>query len=73
MANKTTAIESLSIVNGKDFSVFYTTKKDKDVTALASYYGRKILTERLIAISGGKENPKVTTLTKVTLLKKVKQ
>jgi lipoprotein-anchoring transpeptidase ErfK/SrfK len=68
MANKTTTIESLSIINGKDFSIFYTTKKDKDVTALASYYGRKILTERLIVISGGKETPKATTLTKVTLL-----
>lgn len=68
MANKTTAIESLSILNGKDFSVFYTTKKDKDVTALASYYGRKVHTERLIVISGDKEAPKATSLTKVTLL-----
>jgi hypothetical protein len=63
-----TTIESWMIANGKDFDVFYTTKKDKTITAAACHHGRKVHTERLIVISGDKEKPIATTLIKVTLL-----
>ena len=61
-------MESLCLRDCKVNAVFYTKKKDKDITALASYYGRSISTERLIVIGGSKDKPSVTTLTKVTLL-----
>lgn len=68
MANKTQALESLALLNGKPNTVFYTHKKDKDITALASYYLRKVYTERLIVVGGSKDKPKASTLTKVTIL-----
>lgn len=68
MANKTQALESLALLNGKPLSVFYTHKKDKDITAIASYYSKKVHTERLIVIGGSKDSPKASTLTKVTIL-----
>ena len=68
MANKPHTIESLALLNCKPMSVFYTHKKDKDITALASYYNKKVYTERLIIIGGTKDEPQANTLTKVTLL-----
>ena len=59
-------IESLLIVNGQSGDHFYTDKEDKHITALASYYKRKIVTERLIATTTGKD-PKAKYITKVTL------
>lgn len=69
MANKTQAFESLALLNGKPMQVFYTHKKDKDITALASYYLRKVNTERLIVLEGTKDKPKANTITKVTIIK----
>jgi hypothetical protein len=68
MANKINTIESLSLKYGKDMSVFYTHKKDKDITALAGYYMRKVHTERLVLVGGAKDKPKASTITKVTIL-----
>lgn len=68
MANKTQAIESLFLLNGKPMHVFYTHKKDKDITALASYYSRKVHTERLIVIEGTRDIPRAKSLTKVTII-----
>ena len=69
MANKTQALESLALLNGKVMQVFYTHKKDKDITALATYYSRKVNTERLIVLEGTKDKPKANTITKVTIIK----
>lgn len=68
MANKTQTPESLTLLHGKSNTIFYTHKKDKDITALASYYKRKVFTERLVVIGGSKDKPKASTLTKVTIL-----
>lgn len=64
----TTTLESWIIINGKDGDSFYTNKKDKDITALASYYNRKVHTERLVVIDGLKDNPTAKPITRVTLL-----
>jgi hypothetical protein len=68
MPKGTNTLESWMMVNGKDGTVFYTHKKDKDITAIASYYTRKVHTERLVLVSNTKDNPQVKTITKVTLL-----
>lgn len=69
MANKTSTFESLVLLRGEPDSVFYTHKKDKDVTALATYYERSVRTERLVVISGSKDRPVASTITKVTIIK----
>lgn len=61
-------LESWMMVNGKDGDTFYTHKKDKDITAIASYYKRKVNTERLILVSNSKDKPEANAVTKVTLL-----
>jgi len=48
---KQTSVESIALNNLSKGSVFYTLKQDKDMTAIASYYGKKISTERLITIN----------------------
>jgi hypothetical protein len=68
MRKGTSTIESWMMVNGKDGDHFYTHKKDKDITAIASYYTRKVHTERLIIIDGHKDKPSAYSLTRVTLL-----
>lgn len=69
MPNKTQAFESLALLKGKPTHVFYTHKKDKDITALSTYYKRKVLTERLIVLEGTKNKPKASAITKVTIIK----
>lgn len=59
--NRINVYESICLLNLKSGKSFYTTKKDKDITALATYYKKKIKTERVIAI-----NSKHTTLTRLT-------
>lgn len=61
-------IESWMMVNGKEGQVFYSEKKDRHITAIATHHGRKITTERLVAVTTGKENPIASNLTKVTLV-----
>ena len=58
-------LESWMIANAKPGKVFYSEKADKDLTAIASYYKREIITERLIAVTN---EPVAFKLTKVTLL-----
>jgi hypothetical protein len=68
MNKGTRTLESWMLVNGKDGDVFYTHKKDKDITALGTYYNRRIYTERLILVDNCKDKPGVKPITKVTLL-----
>ena len=69
MANKTQTLESIFLLKGKPMQVFYTHKKDREITAIATYYSKKIRTERLILIEGNKEKPQAKNLTKVTIIK----
>jgi hypothetical protein len=61
-------IESWLIANAKKGTIFYTNKKDNNMTSLASYHKRKIKTERLITITIGKQNLQAKHLLKVTLI-----
>jgi hypothetical protein len=54
-------MESLALTTLKHGDCFYSHKQDKDLTAIASYYKKKIKTERLILI-----NPQKTTIEKIT-------
>lgn len=58
-----------SLVYGKIGSVFYTTKDDRNVTAIAGYYNKKVKTERLIVVGGTKDKPTANRITKVTILR----
>jgi len=59
---------AISIVYGKKDSVFYTTKEDRYITAIAGYYNKKVKTERLIVVGGTKVKPTATPISKVTIL-----
>lgn len=60
--------ESWLMANGEKGTIFYSSKRDKSLTAIATYYKRRIKTERIIAVTGSKAIPTATNLTKVTLL-----
>jgi len=62
---KPTSPESICLTQ-LNKGVFYTHKADKDITAIASYYKKKIKTERIFVV-----NPQTAKLergTKVTIL-----
>ena len=61
-------METWMIVNGKAGEHFYSDKTDKTFTGAATYYKRKIVTERLITITTGGKEPKAKYITKVTLM-----
>ena len=61
-------MESWMIANGKSGDHFYSDKMDRAITASATYYNRKIVTERLITITTGGKEPIAKYITKVTLL-----
>ena len=65
---KQRTMESWMIANGKAGEHFYSDKEDRCITAISSYYHRKIVTERLITIttSGGIDTWE--NIVKVTLL-----
>ena len=48
---KQTSAESIALNTLKQGAVFYTLKQDKDITAISTYYGKKVKTERLITIN----------------------
>jgi hypothetical protein len=62
-----TDIDSFIICNGKENLVYYSQKKDSQLTALAATHKRKILTERVVSVEGGKK-PIAVAITKVILL-----
>ena len=61
-------MESWMMANGKGGEHFYSDKPDRHITALSSYYNRKIVTERLVTITTGGKEPKAKYITKVTLM-----
>jgi len=48
---KQRTVESIALLNLPKGRCFYSRKQDKDITAIASYYEKKVKTERLIAIN----------------------
>lgn len=64
--HKITSAESICLITLKSGSVFYSHKKDKDITAIASYYKRKVKTERVLIVNPQKNT--IQQITKVILL-----
>lgn len=44
------SLEGFMMANGKPGDIFYSDKSDRALTAIANYYNRKIVTERLIVL-----------------------
>ena len=66
LKNSYTSPEAFAINKLQPGNCFYTEKADKDMTAIANYYGIKIKTERLIVLHHITLN--ANRITKVTLL-----
>lgn len=66
--NRRLQIESWVMINGVKGDYFYSEKKDKDLTAIASYYNRKITTQRMVTVTTSNQLPEAKYLTKVTML-----
>lgn len=64
---KITSLEGILLTTLKKGKHFYSEKKDKDLTAIAAYYGKRIKTEKFISVNINSEM--VTKIVKVTLLK----
>ena len=62
------SIESIFIAKSKPGSIGFTQKSDRQLTSLATFYKRKIKTERVIVISGTKEKPVAKGITKITII-----
>lgn len=64
---KQPSMEVLMLLYGKDDEVFYTTKDDKHITALSTYYKRKVKTQRVYIIEYTLDVPITNAYVKVTL------
>jgi len=62
-----TSVESISLLSLKVGQSFYTVKKDKDITAIASHYSKKVKTERLFTMNP--QSGKTKRIVMVTILK----
>jgi len=67
-ATKQSTLEGYMISNGKVGDSFYSEKADRHLTAISTYYKRKIKTERFIAVTSQSDKPVAHKITKVTLL-----
>jgi len=65
--------ESAAFLYLKKGEYFFSTKADRHSTALANYYGRKVKTERMIAVSTDTSTPFAENVTKVIFLDDPKQ
>jgi len=59
-------IESIGLLNLKEGESFYTEKRDKDITAIASYYDKKVKTERMFTLNP--QTGETQRVVKVTLV-----
>lgn len=66
--NKQRTVESYIIANGKKGYIFYSTKPDRHLTAIASQHNRSIRTTRIVAVESGSKTPKCNYITKIVLL-----
>ena len=60
------AIESIALQTLKAGEAFYTHKQDKDITAIATYYQKKVKTERLFVLDP--QSGETQRVVRVTLL-----
>jgi len=60
-------VESIALNTLPKGSFFYTHKQDKDITAIASYYKKKVKTERLFTMNP--QTGKTNRVVKVTIVK----
>lgn len=67
MSRTLSAIESFAMTNYRKGQFFITTKADKDITAIATYYSRQVKTERYVGIDA-KTMSKTIKLTRVTFV-----
>ena len=63
---KPSSYESICLLQLKKNQWFYTNKKDKDITAISTYYKKKVKTERVFVINP--QNVTIDKITKVTIL-----
>jgi hypothetical protein len=63
---KQRSIESIALLNLTKGKCFYSPKQDKDITAIASYYEKKVKTERLITVNP--QTGETERVVKVTLI-----
>lgn len=66
MGRRKTSVESIALENLKKGECFYTHKQDKDITAISSYYNKKVSTERLITVNPN--TAETQRIVKVTIL-----
>jgi hypothetical protein len=69
-ADKPRTPDAFAIKTGKPGLVFYSNKMDKDLTAIASHYHKKITTKRVLVIIDSHLDTGITTkkITQVTIL-----
>ena len=60
--------ESWAMENAKEGTSIVSYKEDRNLTASANYYNRKILTQRIIVVEGTVLEPVAIAATKVTFL-----
>lgn len=60
--------ESYALRDGKPDDVFYTNMSDRNITAKANYYKRKVKTERAVIITGTQIDPVANSILKVTII-----
>lgn len=59
--------DTWALKNGKVGQSFLSFQPDKNITALATHYGRKITTERMVAVTLI-QRPEATAITKFTII-----
>jgi hypothetical protein len=59
-------LESIAMNTLKKGQSFFTTKQDKDITAISSYYDKRVKTERVFVLNP--QTGEVSKIVKVTIL-----
>lgn len=65
-AQRQRTVESIALNTLSKGRCFYTHKQDKDITAIASYYKKKVKTERLFTMNP--QTGKTNRIVKVTII-----
>lgn len=68
LKNSQSTLVSIFLKYGKKGDEFCIATKDRDVTARATYYNRKVLTKRVVVLEGTALNPIARAMVKITLL-----
>lgn len=59
-------LESIAMNTLKKGQSFFTTKQDKDITAISSYYNKRVKTERVFVLNP--QTGKASKIVKVTII-----